>query len=185
VEWNVKMILSVWGFFFILQELCLLLALQFVVGFVLLINSVPGICNNRHHAPVLYPNLTQIHSLCRNWLCIIWFCDFLCICHPFTTIYEGKSLNKRNFIITFLQEYLWKLFVSYFWTYSPCFATHLVQLSTSLRVSSIKKTFLECPLTTFSPPHYLVGICKFLAPQMFFHRSKKVKVWWRQVLIVW
>ena len=39
-----------------------------------------------------------------------------------------------------------------------------------------KKTFLECPLTTFSPPHYLVGICKFLAPQMFFHRSKKVKV---------
>jgi len=29
-------------------------------------------------------------------------------------IYEGKSLNNRNFIITFLQEYLLKLFVSYF-----------------------------------------------------------------------
>ena len=28
--------------------------------------------------------------------------------------YEGKSLNNRNFIITFLQEYLQKLFVSYF-----------------------------------------------------------------------
>jgi len=30
--------------------------------------------------------------------------------------YEGKSLNNRNFIITFLQEYLKKLFVSYFST---------------------------------------------------------------------
>jgi len=30
--------------------------------------------------------------------------------------YEGKSLNNRNFIITFLQEYLQKLFVSYFST---------------------------------------------------------------------
>jgi len=31
-------------------------------------------------------------------------------------IYEGKSLNNRNFRITFLQEYLQKLFVSYFST---------------------------------------------------------------------
>jgi len=30
--------------------------------------------------------------------------------------YEGKSLNNRNFIITFLQEYLQKLFGSYFLT---------------------------------------------------------------------
>ena len=30
--------------------------------------------------------------------------------------YEGKSLNNKNFIITFLQEYLQKLFVSYFTT---------------------------------------------------------------------
>jgi len=30
--------------------------------------------------------------------------------------YEGKSLNNRNFIITFLQDYLQKLFVSYFST---------------------------------------------------------------------
>jgi hypothetical protein len=35
------------------------------------------------------------------------------------TLYEGKSLNNRNFIITFLQEYLQKLFVSYFSTQSP------------------------------------------------------------------
>ena len=33
--------------------------------------------------------------------------------------YECKSLNNRNFIITFLQEYLQKLFVSYFSTQSP------------------------------------------------------------------
>jgi len=31
-------------------------------------------------------------------------------------LYEGKSLNNRNFIITFLQEYLQKWFVSYFST---------------------------------------------------------------------
>ena len=31
-------------------------------------------------------------------------------------IYEGKSLNNMNFIITLLQEYLKKLFVSYFST---------------------------------------------------------------------
>ena len=49
--------------------------------------------------------------------------------------YEGKSLNNRNFIITFLQEYLQKLFVS------PCFATHSVHLSTSLRMPSRKKLF--------------------------------------------
>jgi len=30
--------------------------------------------------------------------------------------YECKSLNNRNFMITFLQEYLQKLFVSYFAT---------------------------------------------------------------------
>jgi len=30
--------------------------------------------------------------------------------------YEGKSLNNRNFITTFLREYLQKLFVSYFST---------------------------------------------------------------------
>ena len=35
---------------------------------------------------------------------------------PAYVIYEGKSLNNRNFIITFLQEYLQKLFVSYFST---------------------------------------------------------------------
>jgi len=31
-------------------------------------------------------------------------------------LYEGKSLNNRNFIVTFLQEYLQKLLVSYFST---------------------------------------------------------------------
>jgi hypothetical protein len=31
-------------------------------------------------------------------------------------IYEGESLNNRNFIIPFLQEYLQKLFVPYFST---------------------------------------------------------------------
>jgi hypothetical protein len=30
--------------------------------------------------------------------------------------YEGESLNNRNFIIPFLQEYLQKLFVPYFST---------------------------------------------------------------------
>jgi len=55
--------------------------------------------------------------------------------------YEGKSLTNRNFIITFLQEYLQKLFVSYFSTQSPRFATHSVQLSTSLRAPSRKKLF--------------------------------------------
>ena len=35
----------------------------------------------------------------------------------FFIIYEGKSLNNRTFIITFLQQYLQKLFVSYFSTY--------------------------------------------------------------------
>jgi hypothetical protein len=39
---------------------------------------------------------------------VIYFC-LLCS-------YEGKSLNNRNFIITFLQEYLYKFFVSYFLT---------------------------------------------------------------------
>jgi len=34
-------------------------------------------------------------------------------------IYEGKSLNNRNFIITFLQEYLQKLFVSLFFDVVP------------------------------------------------------------------
>jgi len=34
----------------------------------------------------------------------------------FLVMYEGKSLNNRNFIITFLHEYLQKLFVSYFST---------------------------------------------------------------------
>ena len=57
----------------------------------------------------------------------------------YTGIYEGKYLNNRNFIIIFLQEYLQKLFVSYFSTWSPCFATHLVHLSTSLRMPSRKK----------------------------------------------
>jgi hypothetical protein len=31
-------------------------------------------------------------------------------------MYEGESLNNRNFIIPFLQEYLQKLFVPYFST---------------------------------------------------------------------
>jgi len=39
-----------------------------------------------------------------------------CPPHPPTQTYEGKSLNNRNFITTFLQEYLQKLFVSYFST---------------------------------------------------------------------
>jgi len=33
-----------------------------------------------------------------------------------TELYGGKSLNNKNFIIAFLQEYLQKLFVSYFST---------------------------------------------------------------------
>ena len=53
--------------------------------------------------------------------------------------YEGKSLNNRNFIITFLQEYLQKLFVSYFPTQSPRFAAHPVHLSTNFRMPSRKK----------------------------------------------
>ena len=40
----------------------------------------------------------------------------LCAYHQEVKLYEGKSLNNRNFIITFLQEYLQKLFVSYFST---------------------------------------------------------------------
>jgi len=78
-------------------------------------------------------------------------------------MYEGKSLNNRNFIITFLQEYLQKLFVSYFSTQSPCFATHLVHLSTCLRMPSKKKAFnvslatltglpLRCSSLTFCRP---------------------------------
>jgi len=38
----------------------------------------------------------------------------LTIRYFYRVIYEGKSLNSKNFITTFLQEYLQKLFVSYF-----------------------------------------------------------------------
>ena len=67
-------------------------------------------------------------------------------------IHEGKSLNNRNFIITILQECLKKLFVSYFPTQSPRFATHSVHLSTSLQMPSRKISFSAWPLTNFAPP---------------------------------
>jgi hypothetical protein len=41
--------------------------------------------------------------------------SFLVFCALYM-IYEGESLNNRNFIIPFLQEYLQKLFVPYFST---------------------------------------------------------------------
>jgi len=40
-------------------------------GFVLLINYLVGICNNRYHAPGLYLNLNQILSFYSNYLCIM------------------------------------------------------------------------------------------------------------------
>jgi len=46
----------------------------------------------------------------------IYICVCLCKLCTYIRMYEGKSLNNRNFIITFSQEYLQKLFVSYFST---------------------------------------------------------------------
>jgi len=85
--------------------------------------------------------------------------------------YEGKSLNKRNFIITFYKS-----------TYRNCLCLifgHRPPASQSMWSTCpqacgypLERSFLVWPLTNFAPPHYLV-ICKLLAPQMFFHRSKK------------
>ena len=61
-------------------------------------------------------------------------------CKLFPILYEGKLLNNRNFIVTFFTRVLIQI-VSYFSTQSHCFATHLVHLSTSLRMPSRKKLF--------------------------------------------
>ena len=68
-------------------------------------------------------------------------------------IYEDKSLNNRNFIITFFTRVLTEVFCVLFSdTVPPRFATHSVHLSTSLRMPSRKKSFLARPLTNFAPP---------------------------------
>jgi len=77
--------------------------------------SVPATCS----IPMVLHELTVliVFVLCEEYkLWVVervggWTTDAL-----YTRKYEGKSLNNRNFIITFLQEYLQKLFVSYFST---------------------------------------------------------------------
>jgi len=111
--------------------------------------------------------------------------------HPSLTLYEGKSLNNRNFIITFLQEYLQKLFVSYFSTQSPCFATHLVHLSTTLRMPSRKKLDLLfhclatltglplwCSSLTFCRPFWNLSTHSYTLPWL-----KQLSPYWTFILV--
>jgi len=70
-----------------------------------------------------------------------------------------------------LQEYLQKVFMSYFSTQSPCFATRLVHLSTSLRMPSRKKLFgvsfnhlCTASITSSSSANFWHRKCPFIGP---------------------
>ena len=63
------------------------------------------------------------------------------------------------------------MFVSYFLTLSPCFATHLVHLSTNMRVPSRKKLFdvvfnqlCTASITSLSSAYFWPCKCSFIGP---------------------
>jgi len=89
-------------------------------------------------------------------------------------MYKGKSLNNRKFYTCndFFTRVLTKIVcVLFFDIVAPCFATHLVHLSTSLRMPSRKKLFgvtfnqhYTFSITWSSSAHFWPCKCSFIGP---------------------